>query len=118
LRPASRLAPGPLHAPSLYSSAPPPGRGRLREACYCATVDHPDRADLLRETATRLDDELTAHPDQTVGLGNLFFDLCNELGIEVDLATLADDFLVSYSETTCLDEAEINAPDPRATSPP
>jgi hypothetical protein len=95
-----------------------PRRAPLREAFDRAIENHPDRADLRRETTTRLDEELTADPDQTVGLGTLFFNLCDELGIEVDLAIVADEFLLSYSETTAPGEVTPRAPDPRATSPP
>jgi hypothetical protein len=95
-----------------------PRRAPLREAFDLATEKHPDRADLRRETTTRLDEELTADPDQTVGLGNLFFNICGELGIEVDLAIVPDVFLTMYSETTNPNEAAPRAPAPRATSPP
>jgi hypothetical protein len=95
-----------------------PRRAPLREAFGRATVNHPDRADLRRETSARVDEQLANDPDQTVGIGTLFFNLCDELGIEVDLAIVPDEFLTSYSETTTSGEAEINVPDPRATSPP
>jgi hypothetical protein len=92
-----------------------PRRAPLREAFDRATENHPDRAELRRETTTRLDEELTADPDQTNDLGRLFFTLCDELGIEVDLAILPDEFLTWAVETADPDE---EAPDPRATSPP
>jgi hypothetical protein len=95
-----------------------PRRAPLREAFDRATEKHPDRADPRRETTTRLDEELTADPDQAIGLGTLFFNLCDELGIEVDLAVVPDVFLTTYSETTNPNEAVPRAPDPRATSPP
>jgi hypothetical protein len=95
-----------------------PRRAPVREAFRDAIKNHPDRADLLRETTTRLDEQLTNDPDQTIGLGNLLFDICNELGIEVDLATVPDEFLTSYSETTARDEGVTKPPYPRATSPP
>jgi hypothetical protein len=95
-----------------------PRRAPVREAFRQAIENHPDRAELLRETTTRLDEQLANDPDQTIGLGNLLFDICNELGIEVDLATVPDEFLTSYSEPTDPDEAVTNAPYPRATSPP
>jgi hypothetical protein len=95
-----------------------PRRAPLREAFRDATKNHPDRAELLRETTTRVDEQLANDPDQTVGLGTLFFNLCDELGIEVDLAIVPDVFLTTYSETTNPNAAETNRPDPRATSPP
>jgi hypothetical protein len=95
-----------------------PRRAPVREAFRDAIKNHPDRTDLLRETTARLDEQLTNDPDQTIGLGNLLFDICNELGIEVDLATVPDEFLTSYAEPTDSGEHETNAPYPRATSPP
>jgi len=91
-----------------------PRRAPLREAFDRATEKHPDRADLRRETTTRLDEELTADSDQTLALGNLFFTICDELGIEIDIAQLPDEFLF-LSETI---DSHDDAPDPRATSPP
>jgi hypothetical protein len=88
-----------------------PRRAPLREAFRDAIKNHPDRADLQRETTTRLDEQLTNDPDQTIDLGRLFFTICDELGIEPDLAQLPDKFLTWACEPT-------NAPDPRATSPP
>ena len=116
----ARLAAGPggtSRAITLQLRADP-RRAPVREAFREAIKNHPDRADLQRETTTRLDEVLAADPDQTITLGNLLFDICNELGIEVDLATVPDEFLTSYSEPTDPGEAVTNAPYPRATSPP
>jgi hypothetical protein len=95
-----------------------PRRAPLREAFHDAIKNHPDRADLQRETATRLDEQLANDPDQTIDLGRLFFTICDELGLEPDLAQLPDKFLTWAVETTNPDEAVTNAPYPRATSPP
>ena len=95
-----------------------PRRAPLREAFRDAIKNHPDRAELQRESTTRLDEELTADPDQTIDLGRLFFTLCDELGIEVDLAIVPDELLLWAVETTNPNEAVTNPPDPRATSPP
>jgi hypothetical protein len=95
-----------------------PRRAPLREAFLDAIKNHPDRADLQRETTTRLDEQLTNDPDQTIDLGRLFFTICDELGIEPDLAQLPDRFLTWALETTARNEAAPRAPDPRATSPP
>jgi hypothetical protein len=95
-----------------------PRRAPAREAFDQAIKNHPDRAILLRETTSRLDEELTADADQTLGAGNFFFAICHELGIEIDLAILPDELLLSYVDTTARAEAETNVPYPRATSPP
>ena len=116
----ARLAAGPggtSRAVTLQLRADP-RRAPVREAFRDAIKNHPDRADLQRETTTRLDEVLANDPDQTIGLGNLLFDICNELGIEVDLAIVPDEFLTSYSEPTNPNEAVPGAPYPRATSPP
>jgi hypothetical protein len=88
-----------------------PRRAPLREALRHATLKHPDHAELFRETTTRLDEHLTADTGQTVEPPHLFATICNELGIELDLATLPDEYLNALYEAT-------HAPDPRATSPP
>ena len=90
----------------------------MREAFREAIKNHPDRADLQRETTTRLDEALANDPDQTISVGNLLFDICNELGVEVDLATVPDEFLTSYVDPTDPAEDVTTAPYPRATSPP
>ena len=95
-----------------------PRRAPLREAFDRAIKNHPDRADLQRETTARLDEQLTNDPDQTIDLGRLFATICDELGIEPDLAQLPDEFLTWACETTDPDEDVTNPPDPRATSPP
>ena len=95
-----------------------PRRAPVREAFREAIKNHPDRADLQRETTTRLDEALANDPDQTISVGNLLFDICNEFDIEVDLSTVPDEFLTSYCEPADPDEAVTNAPYPRATSPP
>ena len=95
-----------------------PRRAPVREAFREAIKNHPDRADLQRETTTRLDEVLANDPDQTITLGNLLFDICNEPDIEVDLSTVPDEFLTSYVDPAAPDQHVTNAPYPRATSPP
>jgi hypothetical protein len=95
-----------------------PRRVALRDAFDRAIENDPDRADLLRKTATHLDEELAADADQAIVPGHLFVTLCHELGIELDLATLPDNYLTAHIETTTPNEAVPRAPYPRATSPP
>jgi hypothetical protein len=92
-----------------------PRRAPLREALRHATLKHPDHAELFRETTTRLDEHLTADTDQTVEPPHLFATICNELGIELDLATLPDEYLNALYEATNPGD---HAPTPHATSPP
>ena len=113
----ARLAAGPSGTPRAITLQlrADPRRAPVREAFRDAIKNHPD---LQRETTTRLDEALANDPDQTISVGNLLFDICNELGVEVDLATVPDEFLTSYVDPTDPAEAVTNAPYPRATSPP
>jgi hypothetical protein len=95
-----------------------PRRAPLRDIFDRITEHHPDRADLVRETTARIDADLTADPDRTIDLSSLFFGICEDLGIEPDLAILPDEFLGFTYEPPARNEAATNAPDPRATSPP
>jgi hypothetical protein len=105
---AAGAAPTP-RAASLVLRADP-RRAPLREAFRHATIKHPDHADLLRATTTRLDEHLAADTEQTTAPPHLFATICTELGIAIDLATLPDEYLNALYEAT--------NPDPRATSPP
>jgi hypothetical protein len=82
-----------------------PRRAPLRDIFRRITELHPDRAELVRETTARIDEDLEADPDQTNDLPTIFFTICEAFGIEVDLAILPDSILGL-------------APDPCATSPP
>jgi hypothetical protein len=116
----ARLAAGPAPSPRAagLSLRADPRRAPLREALRHATENHPDHAELLRETTTRLDEQLANDPDQTAEPAHLFATICNELGVELDLATLPDEYLNAFAETLGLDDRLPVAPDPRATSPP
>jgi hypothetical protein len=92
-----------------------PRRAHLREAFRHITANHPDRAALNRDIAARLDEHLAADPDQTIEPINLLDAICAEFGIELDLATLPDEYLFGATETT--DDAEDEF-EPCATSPP
>ena len=88
-----------------------PRRATLRDGFRHVTKNHPDRIDLLRDSNVRLDEELAADPTQKRDIPDLFFSLCDELGIEIDLARLPDVYLGFEFDPN-------NPPDPRATSPP
>jgi hypothetical protein len=108
-----------------------PRRAPLRDVFRRITQHHPDRAELVRETTDRIDEDLQADPARTLDLSRIFFSICEDLEIEVDLATLPDAFLgLAPDEPDPAepdrdepdrdepDEAATNAPYPRATSPP
>jgi hypothetical protein len=95
-----------------------PRRAPLRDIFHRITEHHPDRAELQRETTARIDADLAADPDSILELSSLFFGICENLGIEPDLATLPDKFLGFTYEPPARNEAATEIPDPRATSPP
>jgi hypothetical protein len=68
-------------------------------------------AELKRETAARFDEKLAADPEQAVDPGLLLFTIANELGFEIDLAQVPDEFLAWAVQT-----ANPNEPETRATS--
>jgi hypothetical protein len=95
-----------------------PRRAPLRDIFQRVTKHHPDRTDLVRETTARIDADLTADPDRILELSSLFFGICEDLGIEPDLATLPDEFLGFVYEPPARTKPATDAPEPRATSPP
>ena len=110
LTPTSRVA-----SPAFRND---PRRGRLRHIFQRITEHHPDRTELIRETTARIDENLAADPDHVLNLSNIFFSICEDLEIEVDLAIIPDEFLGFTYDPTAPIEAATNAPDPSATSPP
>jgi hypothetical protein len=92
-----------------------PRRAPLREALRHATKNHPGHAELLRDTATLLDEQLAADPDQTIDPAALLGAICDEFGITINFATLPDEYLFAATGTP---EQGEDTPDPRATSPP
>ena len=92
-----------------------PRRTPVREAIGASLGNHPDRAEFLREATARLDEHIAADPGQAIDGADLLVDLCEELGIEINLARLPDKYLFALTRTIDDDEAP---PTPRATSPP
>jgi hypothetical protein len=91
-----RLAAGPATTTSRGTSPAlraDPRRAPLRDIFRRITEHHPDRAELVRDTTARIDEDLTADPDQALDLSRIFFSICEDLGIEVDLAVIPDRFL-------------------------
>jgi len=95
-----------------------PRRADLHDIFRRVTKHHPDHTALLRETTARVDHDLEADPDRTLDLPHLFFTICEDLGIEVDLARLPDRFLGVIENTPAPYDPATNPFDPRATSPP
>jgi hypothetical protein len=109
----ARLAAGPAPTPRALSRTlrADPRRTRLRETFNQITKHHPDRTELMRDITTRLDEALAADPTQTTQPPEIFFTICDQIGIDIDLATLPDEYLDFITDPT-------NPPDPCATSPP
>jgi len=83
-----------------------PRRAPLLDGFRLITKNHPDRIDLLRQATADLDEDLAADPGQERDIPEIFFAIADDLGIQIDLATLPDQYLGGP------------IPDPRATSPP
>jgi len=96
-----------------------PRRTPVREAFTNAIKNHPGRAELIREINTRLDNEITADPDQTIDPLDLFLTISQQVGIEIDYATIPDEILFAPGEIP--GAGKITATHyltPRATPPP
>jgi hypothetical protein len=103
----ARLAAGLAQTAARPRSADP-RRATLCDAFAHVTKRHPDRAELIRASTARLDEYLASDPEKTLDVPTLLWTICDELGIDIDLATLPDEYLGMGPE---YEEA-------RATSPP
>jgi len=101
-----------------------PRREPLLKAFREVTEHAENRAILRYEFAFRLDNELTADPEQILGLPELFIPLCEALEIELDYAKLSDEIIGmgpatgANGEILGDDPHRIQPPNTRATSPP
>jgi hypothetical protein len=93
-----------------------PRRAPLRAILDLATQNHPARATLNRDITARLEEHLQADPFQTINPAQILDAICDEFGVDLDLATISDDHLDVLCGTA-IDGGE-DAFDPRATSPP
>jgi hypothetical protein len=112
----SRIAAGAPEAPSTATFRPTdPRLGLLREGFGIVIKNHPDRARLMREATTRLDEKLATDPDHTLQPARFLIAVCEDLGIELDLGKLADKYLFKPKKPA---GAPTPAPNPQATDPP
>jgi len=124
----ARLTAGPATGSRLVPPAlrADPRREPLLKAFRDATEHTMDRALMRYEFAFRLDHELTADPEQILGLPELFFPLCEDLKIKLDHNKLPDAILGMDPNRNYDDVVESPEddpfvhpiPDPCATSPP
>lgn len=76
--------------------APDSRRTPLRQALYDMTRSETDRAarnQIRRMIDERVEEELRADPDHVRPLATPFMNICNELGLKVDVSQLSDEFL-------------------------
>jgi hypothetical protein len=112
----SRLVPPALRAD--------PRRDPLIKTFRDITEHTQDRAGLRSDFAIRVNEELLADPGQILSLPELFFPLCDEMGIQPDIKKLPDAIIGMDPCTTYDPNPEISDDDPdfnpipRATSPP
>ena len=124
----ARLSLGPvatgsrLVSPALRAD---PRRDPLVKTFREITEHAQDRGSLRHDFIARLDEELTADPDQILSLPELFFPLCAEIKFEPDLAKLPDaiigmdpNHIYRGDELPEDDPYFTPIPNPRATSPP
>ena len=124
----ARLSLGPITASSrLVSPAlrADPRRDPLVKTFRDITEHAQDRGSLRHDFIARLDEELTADPDQILSLPELFFPLCAEIKFEPNLAKLPDaiigmdpNHIYRGDELPEDDPYFLPIPNPRATSPP
>ncbi len=107
----ARLTAGPARAPPARPADP--RRAALHETFRYVTESGPDSAERLRDTTARLDQTLAADPNQTIAPPEIFATICEDLGLDIDLATLPDEYLDLITGPEITDDK-----DPRATSPP
>ena len=121
----SGLAAGPAATSGLVSPAlrADPRRETLLKAFREVTEHTQDRSALRCEFTHRMDQELTADPEQILGYPEIFYPLCKALGIALDVSKLSDE-IIGMDDRGGDDEPIEEDPEsarpivPRATSPP
>ena len=117
----SGLAAGPATKSGLVPPAlrADPRREPLLKAFREVTEHTQDKSAVRYGFTTRLDQELTADPEKILGLPEIFYPLCQEFGIELDVSKLSDEIIgMDPPSDDDEDPYRMNPPNPRATSPP
>ena len=114
------LAAGPATKSGLVPPAlrADPRRETLLKAFREVTEHTQDRGGLRAEFTSRLDQELTADPEKILGLPEIFYPLCQEFGIKLDVRKLSDDIIGMDPWDYENDPYCMDPPTPRATPPP
>ena len=120
-----RLEAGLAAGPATKSGLVPPAlradprRDTLLKAFREVTEHTQDKSAVRYGFTTRLDQELTADPEKILGLPEIFYPLCQEFGIELDVSKLSDEIIgMDPPSDDDEDPYRMNPPNPRATSPP
>ncbi len=71
-----------------------PRHAPLRRVLQKEARKHPNPAQLCRAVDDRIGQELADDPDQQIAIAEILVTLCNELGLDPDLAHLPDEVLV------------------------
>jgi len=95
-----------------------PRRERLLQAFREVTETTQDKYALRAGFTTRLDEELAADAEKILGLPEIFYPLCQEFGIELNVRTLPDDIIGMDPWDYENDPYCMDPPTPRATPPP
>ena len=114
------LAAGPATKSGLVSPAlrADPRREPLLKAFREVTEHTQDKSAVRYEMSYRMDQELTADPEQLLGLPEIFYPICRALGIELDVSKLSDEIIGMDPPTDDENPYPMDPPTPRATSPP
>ena len=91
----AQLGAGPATKSGLVSPAlrADPRREPLIKAFREVTAQTQDKSAIRYEFTRRLDEELTADPEQLLGFPEIFYPLCAALGIELDARKLSDQII-------------------------
>ena len=114
------LTAGPATKSGLVSPAlrADPRREPLLKAFREVTEHTQDKSAVRYEMSYRMDQELTADPEQLLGLPEIFYPICRALGIELDVSKLSDEIIGMDPWNYDDDPYCMDPPTPRATPPP
>jgi len=70
-----------------------PRRATLRQVFQHVTERNPNRAEIRRQTSARLEEILAEDPNGEIHIGDVFTKICEDLAVDIDLATLPDALL-------------------------
>jgi hypothetical protein len=102
-----RIAAGAAATAAATFTGGDPRRHTLRRGFGIVLENHEYRGELNRRTEALMNVALTADPDRKRAVHEIFWQICDELGIPIDLATIPDEFINMSQDA-----------EPPATGPP